>query len=196
MLSAATLGLLGHALEAPLTGGRVAQVAIGLVAGGILILVADRLIPHVQRGLLLTGAMALHRVPEGFAVGAAYAASDPTTRGLGILLALAVGFQNACEGLVMSAPFSRGGAPRGPAIGLMFLTVLPLPLFATAGYFLSAQLGAAMPLVLALAAGTLITLTSNEIIPETHSHGNEVVASLGIVGGFLITILLRAVLGH
>jgi len=53
-----------------------------------------------------------------------------------------------------------------------------------------------LPLVLALAAGALITLTSNEIIPETHGHGGEVPATLGIVGGFVITIALRAVLGH
>jgi ZIP family zinc transporter len=209
MLSAATLGLLGHALEPPLDGTRVVIVVVGLLAGAALILVADRVVPHlhaaghphdaghshVRRGLMLLGAMALHRLPEGFAVGAAFAAGGPT-RGLGFLLALAVGFQNVCEGLVMAAPLLTGGIGRAKTLGLVALTALPVPLAASAGFLFSQELQASLPAVLGLAAGALITLTSNEIIPETHGHGGEVPATLGIVAGFGITIVLRAALGH
>ncbi|HJZ85283.1 MAG TPA: ZIP family metal transporter [Polyangia bacterium] len=210
MLSAATLGLLGHALEPPIDGTRLFQVVLGLGAGAALIVAADRLVPHlhaaghphdaahehVRRGFLLTGAMALHRLPEGFAVGAAFAASGGVARGLGMLLALAVGFQNVCEGLVMAAPLLHGGMRRPRVVGVVTLTGLPVPAAAAVGYLFSAELGAALPAVLALAAGALITLTSNEIIPETHGHGGEVPATIGIVTGFGVTIVLRATLGH
>jgi ZIP family zinc transporter len=212
MLSAATLGLLTHALEPPVAAARLAQVVIGLCAGAALIVVADRLIPHmhaaghshahaqhhhedVRRGYLLTGAMVLHRLPEGFAVGAAFAAGRDG-HGLGHLLALAVGFQNVCEGMVMAAPLLHGGVGRLRTLALVTATGLVVPAAALAGYAFSQTLSGGLPLVLALAAGALITLTSTEIIPETHGHGGESVATVGIVGGFLITILLRATLGH
>jgi len=140
--------------------------------------------------------MTLHRLPEGFAIGAAFATERGAAAALGILLTLAVGFQNMCEGLVMMAPLVHGQMARPRAVGLVALTGLPVPVAAAAGYLFSEQLGGALPFVLALAAGTLITLTSNEIIPETHGHGGELPATVGIVLGFLITIVLRSTLGH
>jgi len=212
MLSAATLGLLGHALEGSLDAARVGMVVAGLLAGAALISVMERLVPHlhaaghthehaedhkhVRRGILLSGAMALHRLPEGFAIGAAFAAGDEATRGLGLLLATAVGFQNVCEGLVISAPLIHGGKTGAQTLLLVTLTGLPMPIMAAVGFFFSRQIGGALPFLLALAAGALITLTSTEIIPETHGHGSEAPATLGIIGGFGITIVLRATLGH
>ena len=211
MLSAATLGLLGHALEGPLGLARVTMVVAGLLAGAALISVGDRVVPHlhaaghshdhaehehVRRGILLSGAMALHRLPEGFAIGAAFAAGDEAARGLGMLLAIAVGCQNVCEGLVISAPLIHGGKTGVQTLALVTLTGLPMPIMAAVGYFFSRELAGALPFLLALAAGALITLTSTEIIPETHGHGSEAPATLGIIGGFGITIVLRATLGH
>src|SRR5207247_1192324 len=113
---------------------------------------------EVRRGLLLTGAMTLHRIPEGFAVGAAFAVGGAPARGLGLLLALAVGFQNFCEGLVMGAPLRAGGMKRGPTLAVVALTGLPVPMAAAGGFLFSERLGGALPFVLALAAGALITL--------------------------------------
>jgi ZIP family zinc transporter len=212
MLSAATLGLLGHALEGSLGVTRVMMVVGGLLAGAALMAVGDRVVPHlhaaghshdhaeehkhVRRGILLSGAMALHRLPEGFAIGAAFAAGDEAAHSLGRLLAMAVGFQNVCEGLVMSAPLIHGGKSAAQTLLLVTLTGLPMPIMAAVGYFFSRELGGALPFLLSLAAGALITLTSTEIIPETHGHGSESLATLGIIGGFGVTIVLRATLGH
>ena len=77
---------------------------------------------------------------------------------------------------------------------IVALTGLTIPIAAVVGQALAGVAAAAMPFVLALAGGTLIYVTSNEIIPESHSHGNEGTASAGLVLGFLLTMLLEAVL--
>jgi ZIP family zinc transporter len=105
-----------------------------------------------------------------------------------------VGLQNACEGIVMAAPLRRAGANAGRSTALITLTGLATPLAALAGNLLAGAAESAMPFILPLAAGTLIYVTSNEIIPESHSHGHEGTASTGVVLGFLLTMILKAVL--
>ncbi|HMF42534.1 MAG TPA: ZIP family metal transporter, partial [Polyangia bacterium] len=145
-----------------------------------------------RRGLAVAGALTLHRIPEGLAIGAGFAV--PGSGHLGLLLAIAVGVQNACEGLVMAAPLRQGGIPAGRGFVIVALTGLTIPLAAAIGQALAGVAAVTMPFVLALAGGTLIYVTSNEIIPESHSHGNEGTASAGLVAGFLLTMLLEAVL--
>ncbi|HEY8926812.1 MAG TPA: ZIP family metal transporter [Polyangia bacterium] len=249
MLAAATLGLLGEALEAtraPL-GGPAHHGALAMIVGGFVIGVAiaaamDRLIPHrhasdhhqhlghppghdhhdrhhhvpapdaphgahegdapggahagsleLWRGYAIMGALAIHRVPEGLAIGAGFGAGEHAR--LGLLLSVAVGLQNACEGIVMAAPLRRAGASPARSTALVTLTGLATPVAAVVGSALAGLATATMPFILALAAGTLIYVTSNEIIPESHSHGHEGTASSGVVLGFLLTMVLKAVLG-
>ena len=224
MLAAATLGLLTEALSGVrlagggFDGGRLAMVVAGFVVGVALAAAMDRLIPHrhasghhqhlghepghdhhdrepdaaeVWRGYALIGALTIHRVPEGLAIGAGFAGEHAH---LGLLLAIAVGVQNACEGIVMAAPLRRGGISAGRGALLVTLTGLATPLAALLGGALGGRAVTTMPFLLALAGGTLIYLTSNEIIPESHSHGNEGTASSGVVAGFLFTMLLNALL--
>jgi ZIP family zinc transporter len=224
MLAAATLGLLGEALtgvrtSAGLNGPRIAMVAFGFAVGAALAAVMDRLIPHrhasghhqhighgplddhhdrhdhtaedAWRGYAIVGALAIHRIPEGLAIGAGFAAVAHTR--LGLLLAIAVGVQNACEGIVMAVPLRRGGVSVGRSAAIITLAGLVTPL-ATIGGSLTSHTVALLPFILALAAGTLIYVTSNEIIPESHSHGFEATASGGVVAGFLLTMLLQSVL--
>jgi ZIP family zinc transporter len=139
----------------------------------------------------VVGALSLHRVPEGLAIGAGFAV--PGASHIGIILAIAVGVQNICEGIVMSAPLRASGVSPRRGFVIVALTGLTIPLAAAVGTLL-AGVAAVMPFVLALAGGTLIYVTSNEIIPESHSHGNEGTASTGLVFGFLLTMLLEAVL--
>lgn len=148
---------------------------------------------HVRQGVLISGALVFHRLPEGFAIGASFASG--ATAPLGFLVAISVALQNICEGMVMSAPLRAGGVKPWRALLLTSATGLTVPLMALVGYFFAQQIGGAMPFSLALAAGSLIGVTSNEIIPETHSHGNEGLATLGIVCGFVFTIVMRVVLG-
>lgn len=140
----------------------------------------------------VVGALSLHRIPEGLAIGAGFAV--PGAARVGILLAIAVGVQNACEGIVMSAPLRQGGVSPRRGFIIVALTGLTIPIGAVVGQALAAVAAAMMPFVLALAGGTLIYVTSNEIIPESHSHGNEGTASAGLVLGFLLTMVLEAVL--
>ena len=128
--------------------------------------------------------MSLHRIPEGFAIGAGYALAG---QGLGAVLAIAIALQNAVEGSVMAAPLKRGGL-RGPSlIALVAATGMTVPLAALAGYALSLRVAGALPPLLALAAGALIYLTSNEIIPESHSHRERGSGHLWRLGGVCLS---------
>lgn len=145
------------------------------------------------QGLMVVGAMSLHRLPEGFAIGAAYAGGGSS---LGLTLAFAVAAQNAVEGMVMAAPLKRGGLG-GPALCLLITaTGMAVPFAAVLGYLFSSHVAGALPPMLALGAGALIYLACNEIIPESHSHGNEVRATFGILAGFVAIILMQALVGH
>jgi zinc transporter, ZIP family len=145
-----------------------------------------------RRAYAVVGALSLHRIPEGLAIGAGFAA--PGGAHLGIILAIAVGVQNACEGIVMSAPLRQSGISPRRGFLIVALTGLTLPIAAIVGQAIAAVAAATLPFALALAGGTLIYVTSNEIIPESHSHGNEGTASAGLVLGFLLTMILGAIL--
>ena len=223
MLAAATLGLLPEALRSvrvgdEVDGARLALVLAGFVSGMAVLFLMDRLIPHEHAGghhdhmdgdhahhdhehdhrarhsgLLVLGAMSLHRLPEGFAIGAGFAAAQ--SHALGVMLATAIAAQNVVEGVVMAAPLVRGGLPPLKIVGLVGLTGMAVPLAALAGFWLSATDGV-LPFSLALAAGALIYLACNEIIPESHSHGNERRATFGVLAGFVGIILLQLFVGH
>ncbi len=220
MLAAATLGLLGEALAGVHTATGVDVLTLTLVAGGFLVGVGiaaamDRFIPHrhagghhqhighgpghdahdrhmdLRRSYVVIGALSIHRLPEGIAIGAGFAA--PATSHLGWFLTVAVALQNVCEGLVMGAPLRHGGFSAWRSLLVTLLTGLVIPFGAFIGFAVSATATATLPFVLAMAGGTLIYVTSNEIIPESHSHGHEGTASAGLVTGFLLTMLIGAV---
>jgi len=224
MLAAATLGLISEALhevarDGAVDVGRLALVMFGFGVGVGLAAAMDRFIPHrhagghhqhlghepghdvhdrgaatdeARRGFAVVGALTLHRIPEGLAIGAGFAA--PGASRLGLLLAIAVGLQNACEGLVMAAPLRQGRVPVRTGFIIVAATGLVTPAAAVMGDVLAGLTAQMMPFILALAGGTLIYITSNEIIPESHSHGFEGTASGGVVLGFLITMVLQAIL--
>jgi ZIP family zinc transporter len=219
LLSTALADVRAHGV---VDGARLALVLGGFAAGVALLYAMDRLIPHEhagghhvhvhddhvhhhhealpaggdeerarKQGLLVVGVMSLHRLPEGFAIGAAWAAGGHP---LGLTLATAVAVQNAVEGVVMAAPLRRGGLGRASLVGLVAATGLAVPVGALFGWLLSSVAGA-LPTMLALAAGALIYLTCNEVIPESHSHGNEVRATFGVLAGFVFIMLLRVLFG-
>jgi ZIP family zinc transporter len=222
MLAAATLGLLHEALEGVngpngLHIGRLALVAAGFLSGVLVANVMDRLIPHsharghrhhitpghphehehdqhmeIRQSYAIVGALSIHRIPEGLAIGAGFASENGNH--LGWLLVAAVGIQNICEGVVMGAPLRLSGV--SPMRGLLVVAAsgLAVPLGTLLGQGLSSWTLVTLPFILALAGGILIYVTSNEIIPESHSHGNEGAASTGLIMGFLLTMLIGAVL--
>jgi ZIP family zinc transporter len=200
---------------------RLALVVAGFLGGVATAALMDRFIPHrharghhkhlahhhdhdaapgtttgpdeeLRRTYLIIGALSIHRVPEGLAIGAGFAAS-PGSR-LGLLLSMAVALQNVCEGVVMGAPLRLAGVPPSRGLLIVLTTGLAIPAGALVGILVSSTAIAALPFVLSLAAGTLIYVTSNEIIPESHSHGHEGTASAGVAAGFLVTMVISAVL--
>jgi ZIP family zinc transporter len=221
MLAAATLGLLSTALGEVRVGGvldygRLVLVVGGFAAGVALLAGLDQLVPHEhagghhvhvhddhvhpvvdgnarKKGLMVAGVMTLHRLPEGLAIGAAYAAGADA---LGPMLVAAVAVQNAVEGGVMAAPLRRGGLRPLALLGLVTATGMTVPIAALAGYAFSAHVAGGLPPMLALAAGALIYVTCNEVLPESHSHGNEVRATFGLLAGFVLIMLIRILFGH
>ncbi len=224
MLAASTLGLLPEALKGVRDGGVVHWPLFGLVlagftAGVALLSVMDRLIPHPHahaehpdgdgehdhgdagvderarhQGLLIVGAMSLHRLPEGFAIGAGFAVEDAAP--LGLMLVVAVALQNAIEGAVMAAPLKRGGFGRAGLVALVAATGLTVPLAAVAGYGLAHRSAGALPFMLAIGAGALLYLACNEIIPEAHSHGNERRATFGLLAGVVAIVVIKVLVGE
>jgi zinc transporter, ZIP family len=219
MLAAATLGLLAEALAgvqgaAGLDLGHLGKVVLGFLLGVIVAALMDRLIPHrhagghhghiglghdhddhegdLRRSYAIVGALSIHRIPEGLAIGAGFASGHGSH--LGWLLVMSVGIQNVCEGVVMGAPLRISGVTPWRALLVIAGSGLAIPFGALLGHLLSSAATSALPIVLALAGGILIYVTSNEVIPESHSHGHEGTASSGVVLGFLFTMVIGAVL--
>jgi ZIP family zinc transporter len=220
MLAAATLGLLAEALHGVrgpggLDGLLLGKVVLGFLLGVAVAAIMDRFIPHrhagghhdhigpaghaaedkpeeLRRGYAIVGALSIHRIPEGLAIGAGFAAGQDTH--LGWLLVISVGLQNICEGVVMGAPLRQSGVSPWRGLLVVAASGLAVPFGALLGLVLSAAAVSALPLVLAMAGGILIYVTSNEVIPESHSHGHEGTASAGVVFGFLLTMVIGAVL--
>jgi ZIP family zinc transporter len=218
MLAAATLGLLAEALAgvqgaAGLDTVHLGKVVLGFLLGVVVAAIMDRLIPHrhagghhdhigleaheerpedLRRSYAIVGALSIHRIPEGLAIGAGFAAGHGSR--LGWLLVMSVGIQNICEGVVMGAPLRLSGVSPSRGLAVVAASGLAVPLGALLGHALSASAVSTLPIVLALAGGILIYVTSNEVIPESHSHGHEGTASSGVVLGFLLTMIIGAVL--
>lgn len=207
MLAAACFSLLVPALDR----GTVAEVGVGFVAGALALAALDAALPHVhlrfaeagaehgrgtsdstRRATLLLAALTIHNVPEGLAVGVAFAAGGTE---LGVPIALAIGIQNVPEGFAAAAPLVEAGGTRRLAAGVAALTGLVEPPAALAAY---AALGAAavlLPVSLGFAAGAMVYVVVDEIIPESHLRGNERIATLALVGGFGLMMVLDNALG-
>jgi ZIP family zinc transporter len=220
MLAAATLGLLSEALAgvrgpSGLDPATLTRVVVGFLLGVALAAIMDRFIPHrhagghhehirgeehdheerpeeLRRSYAIIGALSIHRIPEGLAIGAGFAAGQASH--LGWLLVISVGIQNVCEGVVMGAPLRQSGVSPWRGLALTIASGLAVPLGALLGNAWSTSASSTLPVVLALAGGILIYVTSNEVIPESHSHGHEGTASAGVVLGFLLTMVIGAVL--
>jgi len=201
MLAASVFSLLVPALA----DGSVWGVVVGFVIGAGALAVLDATLPHVHerirerpprreehRAALMLGALTIHNVPEGLAVGVAFAAGGPE---LGIPIAVAIGLQNIPEGFASAAPMLAAGSTLGTAVGFAVLTGLVEPPAALLGYAIAENVTTLLPLALSFAAGAMVYVVVDEIVPESHGRGNEREATAGIVVGFAVMMLLDNALG-
>ena len=208
MLAASMFSLLVPALEL----GSVTSVAIGLLLGAGVIAIADELIPHLHMlvtsrrgehqlkdpehteshtGLLVLVAMTIHNVPEGLAVGVAFAAGGPE---LGIPIAVAIAIQNVPEGFVSGVTLVPSIGVRRAAL-IAAVTGLVEPPAALLGYVLADSVASVLPGALAFAAGAMIYVVVDELVPEQQSRGNERIATFGLLIGFTLMLVLDNALG-
>ena len=188
---------------------------VGFLAGGALIRVADALLPHLHlfkplreaegrhtnwtRSVLLVIAITLHNIPEGLAIGVSFGAAgvgmSGATLGAAIALAIGIGLQNAPEGSAISMPLRGEGLSRFRAwwYGQMSAAVEPVAaVIGAAGVMMMRPI---LPYALAFAAGAMIYVVVEEVIPESHSGGNADAATLACMVGFVIMMTLDVALG-
>jgi ZIP family zinc transporter len=205
MVAASCWSLLVPAIEL----GGVAAASIGLLAGGAFLYLADQILPHLhgefpdeaaaegphvrwQRSALLMLAMTLHNFPEGMAVGVSFGGGDV---GAATALAIGIGLQNIPEGLAIALPLRYGGMSRGRAFFWGQLSAIVEPPAGALGAALVLTSAAFLPYGMAAAAGAMLYVVVEELIPETVRSGTADVATLGFLGGFTIMMALDNALG-
>ncbi|MGJ7579231.1 ZIP family metal transporter [Variovorax sp. RHLX14] len=211
MLAATSFSLVIPALAAAKAGGAGSWGAGGIVGMGILIgaaalLTIDRLVPHehfvkglegpaakaMKRVWLFVLAISLHNLPEGLAIGVAYAGADPVGA---TALATGISIQDVPEGMVVALALRSVGYGRVKSAGLGVLSGLVEPLAAVFGVLVIGISASLLPWGLALAAGAMLFVISHEIIPESHRQGHEAYATGGLMLGFVVMMLLDTALG-
>ncbi len=217
MIAASFWSLLAPAIE--MSGGDWKPAAIGFLAGGLFLYLIDKLLPHLhlgleiaeaegiktswQRSTLLVVAITLHNVPEGLAVGVAFgavahAADAAMAREmmLGcIALAIGIGLQNFPEGLAVAMPLRREGMGRVKAFMYGQASGVVEPMAGVLGAALVFSMQAILPYALAFAAGAMIFVVVEELIPESQREGFSDFATGGAMVGFAIMMTLDVALG-
>ncbi len=197
MLSISAFDLLPEAL----TLGGMTWTVIGFLLGATLMFGLDSLVPHIHIGegkadvrgdkqMLKVGyfiflGIALHNLPEGLAIGAGFSASQ----GLGTAIAIALALHNVPEGMATAAPLLMGGLGKLRVVGLTTLAGLMTPIGTLIGLVLINLSEAFISIALALAAGAMVYIVSDELIPESHKYHSHL-ANAGLLTGFLVGMII------
>lgn len=217
MLAASFFSLLAPAIETAEIQGIAPWVpaVTGFLLGGGLIRGIDLVLPHLHRGfareqaegvptswkrtLLLALAITLHNIPEGLAVGVAFGAAglgiDGATTTGAAALALGIGLQNFPEGIAVSVPLRREGMGRKSAFFWGQLTALVEPVAGVLGAGLVIAIQPLLPYALAFAAGAMVFVVIEDVIPESQHAGHIDTAVTGSMLGFALMMLLDVALG-
>ncbi len=187
----------------------------GFLLGGIFLRLVDKILPHLHLGLpieraegpktnwrrstLLILAITLHNIPEGLAVGVAFGAiaagSPAATLGAAIALAIGIGIQNFPEGLAVSIPLRRGGMSRGKSFWYGQLSAIVEPIAGVIGAAAVIVAQPILPYALAFAAGAMIFVVIEELIPEAQGGDNTDLATMGGMVGFAVMMVLDVAFG-
>ena len=217
MIAASYWSLLAPAIEMAEEGSLPAWVpaTTGFLMGGFFLWIIDKILPHLHlgfprqdaegiktswhRSVLLVLAITLHNIPEGLAVGVAFGAlaSDlpSTTLGGAIALAVGIGIQNFPEGTAVAVPLRREGFTRLRSFWYGQLSGFVEPIAGVLGAFAVIFIKPVLPYALAFAAGAMIFVVVEELIPESQLEKNTDIATLGAMGGFAVMMTLDVALG-
>ncbi|GAB4222674.1 MAG: ZIP family metal transporter [Acidobacteriota bacterium] len=184
---------------------------VGFLLGAVALRLTDRILPHMHpdfrtvegvktswhRSTLLVLAITMHNIPEGLAVGVAFGAASLGAGDLGgaIALAIGIGLQNFPEGSAVSLPLRREGLSRRKALWYGQLSAIVEPLAGVVGAALVLSMRAVLPYALAFAAGAMIFVVAEELIPESQRRGHPHVATTGVIIGFAVMMTLDVALG-
>ncbi|PIU31624.1 MAG: ZIP family metal transporter [Syntrophobacteraceae bacterium CG07_land_8_20_14_0_80_61_8] len=217
MIAASYWSLLAPALEMAAQSGQVPWLpaAIGFMAGGVFLRLIDWVLPHLhlgfpldqaegiavrwQRSILLVLAITIHNIPEGLAVGVAFgaaAAGLPSADLAGaVALALGIGLQNFPEGIAVAMPLRREGLSRLKSFWYGQLSAVVEPIAGVLGAVIVLSSRAILPYALSFAAGAMIFVVVEEVVPESQASGNGDLATMSCMLGFTVMMILDVALG-
>ncbi|GAB4358319.1 MAG: ZIP family metal transporter [Methylohalobius crimeensis] len=217
MLAASYWSLLAPAIDLSADYGALSWLpaAVGFGAGALALKIGDRLLPHFRLGMpfqteesivttwrrtvMLVVAITLHNIPEGLAVGVAFGALGcgfhTATLGSAIALAIGIGLQNFPEGAAVSLPLRRMGWSRLRSFWYGQLSAVVEPIAAVVGATAVTKCMPIMPYALAFAAGAMVYVVVDEVIPESRERGNTNIATWGVMLGFIVMMILDIALG-
>jgi ZIP family zinc transporter len=215
MVAASYWSLLAPAIEMSEGEGfaKVIPAASGFLMGALFLFALDKTLPHLhinfketegikspwQRTTLLVLAITLHNIPEGLAVGVLFggvAAGIPEASIAGaVTLAIGIGIQNFPEGIAVSMPLRRMGMSRRKSFMYGQSSAIVEPIAGVIGAFAVTFFTPILPYALAFAAGAMIFVVVEEVIPETQQDKNTDIATLGFIAGFIVMMSLDVALG-
>lgn len=213
MVAASFLSLLKPAIEMAQKLGLTAWwvAFVGFMGGGLLLFAGDRIFEaaerrgprqgggRMRRCLMLVTSITLHNIPEGMAVGVAFGSIayglDGATPAAACLLALGIGIQNFPEGTAVSVPLRREGLSRGRAFFWGQLSGVVEPISGVLGALLVLRVRLLLPYLLAFAAGAMIYVVVEELIPESQTNDRKDVMALFTLVGFSVMMILDVALG-
>ena len=204
MLAAAMLGLILPSVE---YGGKYGLVyaITGIFSGAFFLNIIDKVVPHIHKliesdnqnkdldkVILFVMAIAIHNFPEGLAAGVGFGSDNI---GDAIMIAGGIALQNIPEGMVIIGPLLAAGASRRKTFLLAVITGIVEVIGTLIGYFAVTVSQAVLPFALAFAGGTMLYIINDEMIPESHAHGNERGATYSLLAGFSIMLISDVLLG-
>ena len=209
MLCAAVTGLILPSLEYEATVPLLLPI-LGIFCGALCLNLMDKLIPHLHRMaetdqelhpqlsakrdkvMLFVMAIAIHNLPEGIAAGVGFGSGDNAQA---MTIAAGIALQNIPEGMVIIGPMLASGMSPKRTFLCAFATGLVEVVGTLLGYFAVSLSTAILPFALAFAGGTMLYVISDEMIPETHAHGEERGATYALLAGFCLMLAMGWFLG-
>ncbi|WP_414043773.1 ZIP family metal transporter [Macrococcus animalis] len=217
MIAASFWSLLAPAIEFSEKAGHIPWIpaAVGFLLGGLFIRMLDVIIPHIhlkgqpshqqegpktnlKKSTLLFLAITMHNIPEGLAIGVGFGGiltGNEQMLMAAIGLAIGIGIQNIPEGAALSLPIHADGKSKWTAFNMGHGSAIVEPIFAMVGAAAVILITPILPYALAFAAGAMIFVVVEELIPESQSGANTDLATLGLMLGFTIMMILDVSLG-